>query len=120
MIVEHEEHPDELALAEGYVLEISNYASMNCGDRYILDEDTSIWDPGSVDTSGVHTRSLGWHWDLSGVFHHIPKVQDDYNVGGMVYLVTKCTHSLREFQSTLVGSQFIRRLWETSWHIICV
>jgi hypothetical protein len=29
------------------------YASRDCGDMYITDEDTSIWDPGSTDTSVV-------------------------------------------------------------------
>jgi hypothetical protein len=27
------------------------YASKDCGDMYITDEDISIWDPGSADTS---------------------------------------------------------------------
>jgi hypothetical protein len=37
------------------------YVSKDRGDKYIIDEDTSIWDPGSADTSVVidtvaHTR----------------------------------------------------------------
>jgi hypothetical protein len=29
------------------------YVSMDCGDMYITDEDTSTWDPSSTDTSVV-------------------------------------------------------------------
>jgi hypothetical protein len=29
------------------------YASIDCGNGYITDVDTSIWDPGSNDTSGM-------------------------------------------------------------------
>lgn len=52
-MVQHVEHPDELALAERYVPEVPDYAPIRCGDRFISEEDTSIWDLGSVGTSGV-------------------------------------------------------------------
>jgi len=79
---------------------------MGHGDKYILDEGTSIWDSGSVATSGVDVGSPGWHWDPGGAFHCVPEVQDDY--GGMDGIMTKHTHSFMEFRSTLVASWFER------------
>jgi len=76
VIMQHEEHPDELALAKRHVLEVSDYTPTRCGYKYISDEDTSIWDPGSVDTSGVDTRDPSWHWDLGGVSNHLPGVKE--------------------------------------------
>jgi hypothetical protein len=32
------------------------YASVDCGNGYITDVNTSIWDPGSDDTSGMTTQ----------------------------------------------------------------
>jgi len=66
VIFEHEENLDERARAKRYVPKVSDYASMSCGDRYISDEDTSIWDPSSIDTSVVDTKGpklgLGSKW----------------------------------------------------------
>ena len=41
--------------------ETVEHTLMDCGDRYILGEDTSIWDPGLVNTHDVNTyiRDLG-------------------------------------------------------------
>lgn len=55
MIMQHEEHLNELTLAERHVPEVSDYTPTRCRYRYILDEDTYIWDPGSIDMSGVDT-----------------------------------------------------------------
>jgi len=71
VIFEHEENLDERARAKRYVLEVSDYASMSCGDRYISDEGTSIKDPSSIDTSVVDTKDPSWDWDPDGVPHHI-------------------------------------------------
>lgn len=61
VIVENEEHPDELELTEWYILEILDCAPRRYGDRYISDEDTSIWDPGSFDMHGVDIGFPRWH-----------------------------------------------------------
>jgi hypothetical protein len=75
---EHEGHPDLQAIVGRYDMEIFEDANvlqeppplvsslithdetvehtlMDCGDRYILGEDTSIWDPGLVDTHDEDT-----------------------------------------------------------------
>jgi len=57
MMVQHVEHLDELALVERYVPEVLDCAPIRCGDRYISEEDTSIWDPSSVGTSRVDMKA---------------------------------------------------------------
>lgn len=121
VIVEHKEPLNELALAEKYVPAIFDYTRKGCGDKHISHEDTSIWDPGSIDTSGVDTRDPGWHWDLRGVFNHSPVVNDDYGINTMIDPVMKhsCSFTLpSKFWLALVASWFdVCRLREMSWHI---
>lgn len=64
---EHVEHPNGQALTKRFVPTGSDHAYMGSGDKYVSNKDTSTWDLGSVDTSGVDIGSPCWHWDPGGL-----------------------------------------------------
>lgn len=58
------------------------------------------WSEGQQAHSGIgNTGGPGWHWDLSGTTYHLPDMQIDYDIGGIVDPVVERMHSLGEFQS---------------------
>lgn len=43
------------------------------------------------------TRGPGWHWDPGGTTYHLPDMQIDYGIGGIIDPVVECTHLLGKF-----------------------